>query len=546
MIVSKLNRRMFLQGLGGALLPIPFLESLLPREAWARRSQNAEVVKRYIAVISNYDYGHHLNWFPDLTRPSGILNPPDHHSVHYQPLRDYLKNRNQLSRILGPALSPYVDQMNLFRGLDIVTKFGHGSGHLLGNLQGVINNENLRALDPLLTIDQVLLRNKKFNPNGKELIYLSTNDDSYSWGYNSAGQIVPKSRVPKNVAQAFNMLFNNGQVPESGGDSGRTPHARADVLNRVLFDYNRVRKGRQISSIDKLVLDNATDKISDLQRGLQEEGRTTPAASCKYKSLDTSENGQHYADSLTFKNYANLMIAAMLCDISRVGLFSSEIWGYGRQTDPNSSFHQGHSHTIFDVYSGQVNWQYMGDIQRDFVNAFIVPLVQGLSAAVDPTNGQSFLHNSIVHVGFEHSLLHGIGSVPALLFGNAGGAITSGNLVDYTNWSLPPEPGIEGGWSMDPASPTFTHQWHGTTYNRLLVTVLQAMGLEPSDYENPKINRHLVGRTDSLYGPHNNNISHIGGYGYAAWKYIEATDPARNKMFDFNHFKLPLALPPQA
>ncbi|MBL8957853.1 MAG: hypothetical protein JNK82_44170, partial [Myxococcaceae bacterium] len=48
-----------------------------------------------------------------------------------------------------------------------------------------------------------------------------------------------------------------------------------------------------------------------------------------------------------------------------------------------------------------------------------------LSAATDPANGQSYLHNSLVYFTSESGIAHGWGSHPVMLFGNAGGARAS-------------------------------------------------------------------------------------------------------------------------
>ena len=91
---NRLTRRMFLQGSGGALVSIPFLTSLLPRETWAQSAGTP--IRRFIYVKSPYELGHHASWLPmigataNLGQPSQVLAGTNgHHSVRWQNLRDF-------------------------------------------------------------------------------------------------------------------------------------------------------------------------------------------------------------------------------------------------------------------------------------------------------------------------------------------------------------------------------------------------------------------------------------------------------------------------
>lgn len=145
------------------------------------------------------------------------------------------------------------------------------------------------------------------------------------------------------------------------------------------------------------------------------------------------------------------------------------------------------------------------------IQQVLAPLIANLSSAIDPTNNRTFLYNSLILTSFESGTTHSEHSIPAILAGNAGGALNSGNYIDYSDRTYTPrlnpnEP------SSDPNNERFLGNYQGVSYNRLLVTILQAMGVQPSEYENPTLNRHWYGRSD--IGARNANLTRIGGYGY--------------------------------
>src|SRR3954470_6819057 len=114
---------MFLQGTGGSLLAIPFLESLLPRTAWA---QTSAPPKRFISLLNNYDIGHHSNWLPgaqgtpyNIPQPVNVLNAAGEGPIHWQRLTDYvpLNSMASLAPIYGSSMNPYLNKMNIIRGL---------------------------------------------------------------------------------------------------------------------------------------------------------------------------------------------------------------------------------------------------------------------------------------------------------------------------------------------------------------------------------------------------------------------------------------------
>jgi hypothetical protein len=539
------SRRMFLQG-AGATLSIPFLQSLLPREAWG---QAAVPAKRFVAVKATFDIGHISHFFPSLDKPSQVLNSgiPFHPPIHYAPLSSYLTGgKTRLSRMIGPEFNPYLGSMNVIRGLDLGIAshrqtIGHNMSTILGVLNGPANEASLYAdLPKIRTIDQVLNDFIGFNPFKRPSYFWAFRGGGIIFKRDSSGAIVSQGPTTTRVGDAYNSVFNSGAYPESGETI--QSHPRRDLLSRVLEDYTRVSKGRQISSLDKVVLDNALDKISDLQKSL---GPAQVTAGCFHKHINktTQSTGNYMTGAQTLKNFADLITATLMCDLSRSIVFGTGIGSdssYNKTTD-GSGFHQGHSHGAYNVVNGKVNHEHMADVHGEFIKYFIAPLIQNLSAATDAATGKSLLHSMIVHYGTEHSMTHTFTSRPTMMFGNAGGAITTGHYLDYVNYA-----GIAPGQLMPSNDITASHLHRGTFYNRLLVSYLQGLGMSPADYENPSFNTSLVGLTNPKYGAHNLGITNVGGYGHIAKSKFDGGGAETSNIAAryYTHYKHPLFMPP--
>lgn len=522
MTFDPLSRRMFLRGAAGSALAIPLLSSLLPKSA----SAQGTATKRFISIITGYDMGHHAAWLPAMNSPITNLAQPlrtfapgnGHHAIKWQPLRDFAPTASSvLSTVAGSAFSPYLESMTVMRSLNHMTRYGHGAAPVLG---GIIGERTLHPdrgnLSTIETADVVLNKNRAFNPAGLPLIFAGTGGygpDAYSYTA-VAGGATGTASIGDDLTALYNRLFTNGTFPQTGSVTVR--HPRYDILTRVQEDYTRVRNSRHISAADRVTLDNALDQFRDTQLSLTR----VSSSQCSYSSLPRS--GQVLAaasNPAVGAALANLVVASMLCDSARV--FTLGVPSLGGTVDGQDDGHESVSHVPFSTFSGKPSWQISAERKNAIVRNFVAPLVQRLSAAIDPANGQSYLYNSLVYFTAESGIAHGFGSHPVMLFGNAGGAVRPGNYIDYADRAQGAFSGGDG-FVDTPGAATFSNNWHGVSYNRLMVTILQAMGLQPADYENDALNAQLVGRTG--FGPRNSNLGPIGGFGYACCNDIANAD----------------------
>ncbi len=517
---------MLLKGAGGFTLAIPLLPSLLPRQSWA---QTTTPLKRYFSFVGTYDYGHHQHWFPTLAELPFTHDPTDgDQRLRYQTLRSFISpSKTELSRIIGGAFNPYLDKMNVFRALNLHTRIAHGRGHMLGNVAATDGHDSqVVLLKPLPTIDRLLASDRNFNPSGRSPLHFGQN---LSYFKNTDGTVSRNSASWESPHAMFARLFNG--VTEGGGQQTQTPHPRRDILSRVYEDYRRVSRGRQISAVDKQILENAMSRYSDIQARLA--GTTTTMAGCSYSGLDPAGDANSLMNrsrtlgvnpysfnpeshGFIYDLYAQIYAAAASCDLHRVFSFHTSIQDHFDR-HPTEDFHQGHSHQPWTnlTINGteRANHSWMAEVWRLYATEFVAKLA-GYLNSYSEANGRTILDNSLVHMTLEASHVHGDFSKPCLFIGGAGGALTTGHFIDYSRRELGPHAQQGDGFSNVATHERFGHCYHGLHYNRSLTTILQAMGLEPNQYEDPAINGFFQARTDGLLGAHNNGVSRVGGYGH--------------------------------
>lgn len=509
---NRSTRRMFLQGSGGALVSIPFLSSLLPSEAWAQSTGSP--IRRYISIRSSYEIGHNSSWLPNdgsniynLAQPTNVVAGVNgHHNVRWQNLRDFAPtNASVLAPLYGSVASPYLESMNILRGLDFMSRDGHSWAVKFGGLE-VDHPVEFKRIQ---TVDQVLNANKLFNPLNRPTALLGLTGSS-SQIKSADGTIINATRYDRYFSTIYNGLFSNGTYPESGQTALLNP--RGDVLNRVIGDYNRINNSKNISASDKLVLQNAMDKFSDVQKSLV----AVSTNSCQYKNFYMTspykDSGMwDISKSADYKFLADLITLSIICDTART--FGVHNFLYENVHDGLAFDHQITSHETFGSVNGKFNWQRMNQRQKLAFDNLTIPLIKNLSEAIDPSNGKSYLYNSLIYHTTESGQVHGSASHPAILFGNAGGNITSGKYIDYSDRAKGAQSGADL-YNKIPGDPKFSNNWYGVHYNRLLTTILQSMGLSPADYEDNSINQQFLNRTD--LGALNTNITTpLGGFGHA-------------------------------
>ena len=492
--MKSVSRRNFLLGSGGAMLAVPFLESIATREALAApapkrlvvlKSFSTQLIESWYPTMSGNGYQLHDDVYSgNKADGTTLLSAPLGGGPYTQaPLEDF-QSANGISTILGPALTPFLNKLTLIRGLDFLPTVNHNYGGILGNYSSCTGATPCDAdsLADVPTIDQVLAYSSKFyatQPWARHLHVSQGVDDSISYSnMGMAGGAVQQLKARTNPLDAWNDMFAGVDLPD---DMPADPNGNRDrlLVDRVYEDYVRLRDNRRLSAKDKQLVEQYIGLVSELQARLT----TTTTLSCTLPAEPESladNQGTDVADiERKWELFLDIVAASLICDQTRIVTMGVHK-ALGPGPDPNNTTLVGHYHSE-DASGG--TWH---GLAHDWGNANSRRMLAGINAwiasevfaklcerlDVDEGDGTTVLDNSIVYWGNEMGFNHIAYSVPCLLAGSGGGFIQPGRYLDYIDWDGQSYFGQENGNVIK-----------GIPHNRLLVTILQAMGLSPADYE---------------------------------------------------------------
>jgi len=173
----------------------------------------------------------------------------------------------------------------------------------------------------------------------------------------------------------------------------------------------------------------------------------------------------------------DISVAAIRCDMTRIITFRANMAVSDALGKPVASYHQsddvaGDWHDFaHDATEEENDHAHIVALNRWTVEKVFTRFLERLDVEESP--GETFLDNSLVYWGGELSMSHYVLGMPTVLAGGAGGCLQTGYYCDYTN--------LDGDYanSIMPWGVLIP----GVQHNRLLVTILQSMGLSPSEYE---------------------------------------------------------------
>ncbi len=471
MKTPTLNRRQVLRGLGGFTLALPLLPSLLtPSEA---RAQAAAPPRRFIQFCTDHGGVWGANMFP--ADPSAQTREYAGRTIRRGPLSLTVESgRARLSPVLSAnasvLTSGLVAKMNVLRGVDIPFYIAHHTGGHLGNYarnDGNGGDGTHVSQFPRRTIDQVMAWSPSFYSSLSGVRERSlVLGERISYGYSNpqaprddGSDIQALGSTATSSRQLFDKLF-----PEPPGGGARPP-----IVDRVFESYQRLRNGnRRLSTEDRRRLDEHMQRVSELQR------RLTTVTSCGSVTRPSQDNEaitwqpgypfQPDSHAHYFQLYNDVLVMALLCGVSRIAVV---------KVDPTFStftgdWHQDVAHRATDT-DGVAQATLSAAHQR-FFETVMVDLARKLD--VDDGTGRTLLDNSLLVWSQESgNRTHDSQSIPLITFGGAGGFLATGQYVDYRNLSRV--------FSTGEAE----RRWPGLTWNQWLGTVLQAMGVQRSEYE---------------------------------------------------------------
>ena len=468
--VIDITRRQMLLGTGGVMLALPVLPSLLEKTAFGQAPTYKRKPRLYW-LCTDHGAAFESSLFPAAALATNRQAVYADHEMGAGALTSTVSGE---SRVVSPILSAksssfsdaLLSKMNVLYGLDVPFYIAHNTGLHLGNYarnDGNGGDGGAVQKDPRPTIDQIMAWSPSFYDDLSSVRERSMVMSSrpVSWNYSDpekrAGTI-DNVRGYDSSRALFDKVF---VAPDTG------PAPRPLIVDRVLESYKNLRNGnRRLSAADKQRLDDHMARIAELERKL------TAGASCGDVMKPTDEAQKHFGnteqDAIAYgKLWNEVVAAAFVCGTSRIGVL-----GYG-STDKfvayGGDWHQEVAH----------QWQ-LPDKQELLKHSYqkvFEGIFLDLAAKLDieEAPGMTYLDNSLLVWSQECGMsTHDSVTIPVVTFGSAAGFFKTGQLVDFRRIGNPSstfDPGAGG------------KQYLGVLYNQWLATVLQAMGVPPSDFE---------------------------------------------------------------
>jgi Protein of unknown function (DUF1552) len=424
------NRRLFLRGLGGVIVGLPMLESLLPRSA--ARAQ-AVSPRRLITFFQCNGANMNLIW------PNGAYGAltPAHFSG---------------DRSLAP-LANYRDQLLVVRNLHMAPKgFGqdpntNGCDHQKGTAQKLTAAPlNSSGFATGISIDQFVAT--QVNPGGKAALTLGVHGvgsgPTGSISYSAPGKPVTSESNPR---LAFQDLM--GISPSQPVQRDLLGDRRKSVLDLVHADFDAL-KAKKLSRADQTKLDQHFSTIRDLELALMPGAAMPVVNGCqpldaaRASEIAAADQGVQIASDAQFKRVGRMQMdiiaLALACDRNRVATLQ---WGSGAGGPTfkwDGMNHQYNHHKLShgntkDDDSGSAVAGYEGmiaAIDKWFAGEFVY-LLDRLKAYGEG-DGKTLLDNSCVLWINELSdgKGHDFRDLPVLIAGSCGGAFKQGQYLNMS------------------------------------------------------------------------------------------------------------------
>lgn len=445
-----ISRRNFLLQAGGAVLTLPLLPSLLPQALAA----DGKPPKRFITIC--HRYGHHIrDFFPTVQADIKVSE-----NVFYKKLTEI---PGVMSPILNAKFDAYRAKMNILQGLDSIGGAGHNATIPLTGAS-VLNGESEtsgptygKSIDALMAKSlNVYSTTPRFNAIRINNSYFGTS--GISWDRDANGN--PFSLSYMNGDQAvFNALFGGNT---SSGQTQLNRHKL--IVDQVKQRYQALKSNVRMSTLDRQRLEQHVTTVTEVQKRLIS---STPG-SCTAPGFTPYVNNK-VTRELLWRNQIDCMVSAMACDMSRIGVLFVADYKTGLE-DQNYAESHGNSHDRENTDTGRAQALNFSLFKADQV----LYLLQRLSSIIE-ADGSTMLDNTVVLWTAELSSgnHHRAECLPAVTFGSCGGALNTGYLMDFR---LKPLQYLAGRSDF--------HTPIGQSYNRLLITLMRAMGLQASEYIN--------------------------------------------------------------
>ncbi|MES3037213.1 MAG: DUF1552 domain-containing protein [Bdellovibrionota bacterium] len=443
---SKINRRMFLKGMGGYTLAIPFLPSL----SSIAHAQATSPTLKFSMVLTHFgrDYG---RWYPDLTDSQLTATPGAY-------IKKLSEISGPISHNFGSSFDSVRDKIAILRGLDSMNaEMVHNTSLPTTGCSSLAS----AASGFGYSIDAVLEESAKFYPSLPTRGALrvcphpeKTWDDFQAWSFTSKSTPGQGLGYDWSVQNVYNELLNPTNVQAQAARNSKIRGA----TNLVMENFRQMMNGRRIGSEDKRRLDNYMSLVTEIDKQL---GVVAPTCSASNPGSPLNASELHKA---MFKMEA----AALACGLTKITMHSV-IHNNDNPNDVSTWHDVAHGGYQSLMPGSDISWLAHYSKWNMELFAYYLNLLDSMA----DVNGGTLLDNTLVMTGNEDgSGNHEHYDLPVVVAG-AKGKFKTGYFIDYR-----PRPLL----ALLPGQPKQIF-FAGRPYNGALVTAFKALGLTETDYQ---------------------------------------------------------------
>lgn len=401
----KLDRRQVLRG-AGAVVALPFLESIAPRRAYA---QMGGPTKRFVAFYV----------------PNGI------HMRAWTPAGR--GTRWETTPILAP-LEPFRDAINIVSGLRNEPAYPDGPGDHAAGTGSFLSAAHCfktegAGIENGISIDQLIANAVGQEHRFPSLVLGSEGggnaggcDSGYSCAYSRniswTGDTTPAAKevTPRSV---FNRLFGSHDAGLTQAQVARRKLYRKSVLDFVRGDAERLKP--KLGRTDTRKLDEYLTSVRELERQIElTEAQRCDAGVVPGRPEDLRGHVRQMLD---------LLVVALQCDLTSVATYMLGNGGSNRPF-PWLGIADGH-HQISHHQDNPANFAMLQTI--DIWEMEQVAWLLGRLQGIEDRDGGTLLDNTLLFFSSEiaDGNSHAHRDLPVLLAGGAGGQLRGGRHLDF-------------------------------------------------------------------------------------------------------------------
>jgi len=472
---NRITRRQFLEGIGGTMVAIPLLPSILsPDQASAQVGAPApRILTIYVghgAITEPYLYGDYetsISWTNEQILPGHVIRHGDLPSGNLSPL-------------FNAAFNSIKRKMTVVRGLDTLQYLAHNRS--LGTGLNFLENPPSHAVVRVQpSLDQFLAQSPTFfnqqptphrsiisnSRGGTSAALVRTGAGDRDYGYLAARS---------SARELFDLIFAGAS---SGGGADTT------AIERVFPAYTALRNSTRISQEDRQRLESHLQALQELQQ------RIELTVDCGAVPRPPSLNeGAELTARQNVHNLNDVIIAALRCGQTRVAnMFLTENSAPAFSYDLHQTIHAYGNSESHLTWFNQVQWQFE-NVVSDLLRKMDL---------IEEANGKTMLDNMLVVLHWENFIPHDNFDSNIVLFGGLNGKFRMGKFYDYRNRAIPFR------WGSNATSPGYP----GIPQNALFNSIIDAYGIPKSEYEQPRTGAYLYGGYSPFFA--DNNWGGAGG-----------------------------------